>query len=335
MTTIRWGILGTGRMASTMAQELRSLSGQGAELIAVGSRSPRSAADFAQRFGIPRAYGSYAELASNSHIDAVYIATPPSEHAAHMSMCLESGRSVLCEKPFTVNAAEACQVVQLSRERGLFLMEAMWTRFLPAVETLRRMVADGAIGRPALLIGGGAFVPAYEPDYYLFSSHLGGGVLNDAGVYLVSLSSMLLGEPHAVRASGEFGEHGVDEHAAWILEHAGGARSLLYVSLRARRAPDLEILGSDGNIVVAPPVFRPTRLSVARSTGSTEILDFPIAGSGYGHQLMAAMAAIRRGEREVAAMPLEETLSVMATMDAIRSQFGSSPAPSAQVRPDI
>jgi predicted dehydrogenase len=321
MAAIRWGILGTGRMAAQMATELRSLREAGAELVAVGSRSYRAAAAFAARFGITRPCGSYLQLAADREIDIVYVATPPSEHAAHMMLCLQSGKAVLCEKPFTTDAAQARQVLDLARQRGLFVMEAMWTRFLPAVLALRRLISERAVGRPELLVGGGAFVPAYDPHSYLFSSRLGGGVLLDCGVYLISLSSLLLGSVRAVHASGDIGVHGVDESNAFILDHAGGARALLYVSMRARRPPDLELVGEHGRIHVGAPVFRPTRLTLSRSDGGNEALEFPIEGSGYHYQIIAAMEAMRRGRLEVADMPWSETLSIVSVMDDIRRQL--------------
>lgn len=326
MKPVRWGIFGTGRMAATMAAELSSdsLREAGAELIAVASRSARSATEFSDRFGIGYAYGSYQELAGDSAVDAVYIATPPSTHAAHMMMCLERGRAVLCEKPFTIDATQARQVVEFARSRRLFLMEAMWTRFLPAVSALRRLLTEGAIGQPLFAIGGGAFIPSYEPGYYLFTRELGGGVLLDAGVYLISLSSMLLGRVRRVHASGQLSAQGVDDHDAFILDHAGGARSVLYVSLRTRRAPDLELLGSTGRLQIHSPVYRPTRLTLSRGFANDEVLEFAIPGSGYGYQVIAAMSAMRQGKLEVAEMTLDETVSIVGVMDEIRSQIRSA-----------
>lgn len=330
MKSIRWGIFGTGRMAATMAEELLRLESQGARLVAVASRGRTRADRFATRFGIRTAHASYVELARDGSVDLVYIATPPAEHHAHIGLCLRNGKAVLCEKPFTTDAAQAYEVIELARERGLFLMEAMWTRFLPASTALRSLISNGAIGRPQLLIGGGAFVPTYDPDHYLFSPRLGGGVLLDAGVYLVSLASMLLGPVRRVHASGDVGAHGVDDHDCFILDHDGSARALLYVSLRARRAPDLELLGDAGRIQIGAPVFRPTRLVVSRQSRADEILDLPAEGSGYGYQIIAAMDALRDGRMETEEMPLDETLSIMTVMDEIRRQLAHPDLP---VRP--
>jgi predicted dehydrogenase len=315
---IRWGILGTGRMAGIMANELRGLAHQGAELVAIGSRSAASAKEFAQKFDIPRSHASHEALAADSDIDVVYIATPPSAHASNLHACLESGKAVLCEKPFTLNAEEARAAIGIARSRNVFLMEAMWTRFLPAVAALREHLQTDAIGEIQLLIGGGAFVPPYTPGYYLFSTELGGGVLLDAGIYLISMSSMCLGKPERALSSVDMGSYGVDDHAAMILEHSSGAKSILYVSLRAKRSPDLEILGSKGRIHVGAPVFRPTQLTLVSGAEQARPQEYPIEGTGYGLQALEVMAALREGRTESTVMPLIETLSIMQTMDEVR-----------------
>ncbi len=319
---IRWGVLGTGRMAATMAAEIGALAGDGLSITAVASRTIGAAGKFADRFNIPRAYGSEADLARDPSVDAIYIATPPSEHARQMRLCLKEDKAVLCEKPFTSSFEEAREVVQLARTRRLFLMEAMWTRFLPAVSALRGLLAEGLIGAPQLLIAGGAFIPAVAPEYYLYSRALGGGVMNDAGVYLISMSAMLLGPALTACVSGDLGPTGVDEQAAMILEHAGSARALLYVSLRTRRAPDLELLGTEGRIHVAAPVFRPECLTLTDRRGISSTREYPIAGTGYSYQLREVAQAMRAGECEVKAMSWAESLSVMETLDRIRRDLG-------------
>jgi len=321
---VRWGICGTGRMAATIAQELRGLGSAGAELLAVGSRTRSAAEDFAQRFGIPRAYASYADLARDPRLDVVYIATPPSLHAENALACLAGRKAVLCEKPFALNASEAMRMVRAAREQRVFLMEAMWTRFLPALAAVRAIVTAGTLGPLRLVTGGGGFVPHFDPQTPLFNRALGGGVLLDAGVYLVSLSSMLLGAPLEVLAQGELGASGVDEQEAILLRCARGAQALLYVSLKARRSPDLEILGEAGRLRLEPPVFRPTRLTVTVGDAPPQVQEYPVEGSGYGPQLLEVMGALRQGRLESAVMPLAETVMVLRTMDAVRAALGLS-----------
>jgi predicted dehydrogenase len=322
MENVRWGILGTGRMATVMAGELTAMRAEGIELVAVASRNVQSAKSFARRYGIHRAWGSYAELAADAGVDAVYVATPHSLHHDNILACLRGGKAVLCEKPFTLSAPQARAVIDEARGRGLFIMEAMWTRFLPAVVALRKLLQAGAIGRVQMIIGGGAFVPDFGPEHYLLNKDLGGGVLLDAGVYLVSMASMILGTPTRIQASGIIGSLGVDEQDAILLEHANGSAALLYVSLRARRSPDLEILGESGRISIAAPIFKPAKLTVWNKDGVATVTEYPVSGTGYGYQIREAAEALRAGRRESTVMPLDETLSIMQTMDTIRRQIG-------------
>ncbi len=319
---IRWGICGTGHMAGVIAQELLTLGDAGARLCAVGSRSRDAAEAFAHRHGVARAHASYAALAQDPDIDVIYIATPPSLHAQIALACIGNGKAVLCEKPFALNAAEAARMIRAARERRVFLMEAMWTRFLPAVAAVRETVASGALGALRLVIGGGGYVPAFDPTLPLFDRALGGGVLLDAGIYLVSLASMLLGTPSEVLARGRLGPSGVDEQEAILLSHASGAQAMLYVSLGTRRSPDFEILGEHGRLLIEAPVFRPTRLVLRCGDLPPVVSEYPIADSGYAAELLAVMAALRSQRRECLVMPLNETLSIMHTLDAARACLG-------------
>lgn len=309
-------------MAATMAAEIDGLRSQGHQLTAVASRNPATGRAFAARHRVANVHSGAADLAADADVDAVYIATPHSVHADDMLACVRSGKAVLCEKPFTLDAASAERVIDAARTRGVFVMEAMWTRFLPALAALRAAIAANEIGDVRVLVGGGAFVPELPPGHYLLDRSLGGGVLLDAGVYLVSLASMILGAPTAVHAVGRIGTHGVDEQDAIVLEHEGGADAILYVSLRARRSPDLEVLGSRGRIRIGAPVFRPEQLTVWTPSGGESVRQYPVAGSGYGYQLEAVAEALRAGTTECALMPLDETRSILRTLDAVRAQIG-------------
>jgi predicted dehydrogenase len=322
LSALRFGILGTGRMAAAFTTEVQALTGAGIVAAAVGSRSRTNAERFAAAHGIARAHGSYEALATDPEIDVIYVATPHSYHEAHTLLCFESGKHVLCEKPFALNAAQASRMIAGARQHGRFLMEAMWTRFLPAFGALREQLAGNVLGRIRLIVGGGAYMPAVDANHYLFKPALGGGALLDAGVYLVAFASALLGSPTRVCASGVIGSSGVDEQDVWIAEYQGGARALLYISLRTRRAPDLEILGEQGRMLVHAPIFRPTRLTLVRPGRDEEIQDYPVEGSGYRYQALEVQQCIREGRLESARMTLAETQAIMLTMDDIRAQIG-------------
>jgi predicted dehydrogenase len=322
MEQTRWGIVGTGRMAAVMAAEIATLQVAGQSLTAVASRQRETGLDFARCHGIARVHRDAAELAADPDVDAVYVATPHSRHADDMLDCIERGKAVLCEKPFTLNAVEAARVVAAAKARRVFVMEAMWTRFLPAVAAMRDALAANAIGPVHMVVGGGAFIPNVPAGHYLFERSLGGGALLDAGVYLVSLTSLILGAPGGVHAFGRIGPRGVDEQEAIVLDYPSGADAVLYLSLRTRRSPDLEVLGADGRLRLAAPVFRPEKLTLWTASAGEVEQHHPIAGSGYGLQVLAVAAALRAGATECEAMPPAESLAIMRTLDAVRAQIG-------------
>ena len=322
MTALRFGIVGTGRMAAAFASELRTLDDPDIVAAAVGSRRLAAAERFAALHGIERAFGSYEALAADPGIDVAYVASPHSLHETHTLLCLRSGKHVLCEKPLALNAVEADRMIQCARSHGRFLMEAMWTRFLPAVTAVRQHIEQGSVGRIQLIIAGGAFVPSADPDQYILQPSLGGGALLDAGVYLVSFVSGLLGAPIGVKASGIIGSSGVDEQDVWLTEHATGAHSVGYLSLRTRRSPDLEILGESGRILVHAPLFCPTRLTVSRQGQADAIEHHPIRAAGYGYQALEVQRCLALNLAESPTLPLAESRAVIATMDNIRAQIG-------------
>ena len=320
VATIRLGIIGTGRIARDFATGLRDAPD--VELAAVGSRSQATADSFAAEFGAPRRYASYEELADDPELDLVYIATPHSLHRDNSLMCVDAGKGVICEKPFAINANEARDVIERARERGLFLMEAMWTRYIPAVVEFRRLLTEDAIGNVQLMVAGGAFMPAFDPDFYLFNRELGGGVLLDAGVYLISMASMVFGPPATIRAVGSIGTSGVDEHEAMLLGHENGAIANCYVSLRAKASPEMTVYGERGRIRLHAPIFAPRRMTVSIDGEPDDVREYQFPGNGYQFEAIEAARCIRAGKTESEVMPLDETLRIMETMDEIRRQLG-------------
>ena len=316
---IRWGILGTGRMASDFALGLAQVND--AELVAIGSRTRASALRFAQKFNIPNIHQEYENVAKDDNVDVVYIATPHSLHKDNAILCLENGKAVLCEKPFTINAQEAETVIKLAQSKNIFLMEAMWTRYIPAVVKLRELLDAQVIGNVQLMLAGGAFIPEFDPEFYLFNHELGGGVLLDAGVYLVSMASMVFGAPDKILAMGQLGQTGVDEHDAILLEHGNGGLANLYVSLRGKSSPDLTVIGDKGKIYAHAPIFCPSKLTIT-TDGAEEVIELPFKANGYQYEAMEVGRCLKEGKTESGIMPLDETLQIMRTMDNIRSQFG-------------
>ncbi len=327
MEPVRWGILGTGAIAKQMAAAIGAVPE--AELAAVGSRTLEKAREFAreaaERAGASEAacrpYGSYEELAANGDLDVVYVATPHPMHAENSLLCLENGKAVLCEKPFALNAAQARQIVAKARERGLFLMEAMWTRFFPIMVKLREILAEGSIGAVKVVAADFGFRADFDPESRLFDPALGGGALLDVGVYCVSLASMVLGPPNRVAATATLAPTGVDETSAYLLSHASGAIAALYSSVRAQTPWEADVLGESGSIRVHSPFWKPSKLTLSRSGFSDEAMEMPYEGNGYQFQVEEVCRCIRSGLFESPVMPLDETMEIMETLDAIREQI--------------
>ena len=254
---IRWGILSTGKIAQSFVQGLRHLPD--AEVAAVGSRTEEAAARFADRFGIPRRHGSYAALAEDPDVDAIYVATPHNLHAENTLLCLEAGKAVLCEKPFALNAAQAERMISAARAKNIFLMEAMWTRFLPAAIELKRLLSEGAVGEPRMMEASFGFPAPFNPAGRLFNPELGGGALLDLGIYPLSMAYFLFGKPCRMAGMADLGKTGVDERAGIVLGFPRGQIAVLHFSLVADLPTDLTVMGSEGRIRAHAPIFRPDK----------------------------------------------------------------------------
>jgi predicted dehydrogenase len=317
---IRWGILGTGSIATLFATGLQAL--EDAELAAVGSRSAEAAAAFGARFGAARHHASYADLAADPDVDIVYIATPHPLHHANTHLCLEAGKAVLCEKPFTLNAAQARDLVNLARERQLFLMEAMWTRFLPALTEVRRLINEGEIGDLRFLTVDFGFHKEFDPRHRLFDRQLGGGALLDVGVYLASLASMLFGPPAQIRSLAQIGPTGVDEQMALLFGYDGGRFAQLTASITTATPQEATIVGAAGSITLHPLWWKASRLTLATNGREPQIIDAPFQGNGYCHEAAEAMRCLRAGALESPVMPLDETVAVIETLDRVRAEWG-------------
>ncbi len=366
---IHWGIFGTGAIACRFADDFVHV--KGGTLVASGSRNIERARAFADRFRIPYRHGSYEALAGDPRIEAVYIATPASEHKAGIELCLRAGKAVLCEKPLTTNAQEAKEVIALARRSGVFLMEAMWTRFLPAVARLREVLAQNVIGEVRHVMGDVASDVDFDPASRVFSSELGGGALLQKGVYLLSLTSMILGSPSRVKSLSVFGESGVDEATGILLEYPKRRLATLWCSVRVRGQRRAVIAGTHGQIIIHDPVICPSTLTLRlygshkrhhAPLGKTEtglkvqVLRYaksslfirglrerfpmlsdrllygirssticaPPIGEGLHYQVTEVNRCLRARQLESHVMGLNESLSILATIDHIRGNGQTS-----------
>jgi predicted dehydrogenase len=320
---IRWGILATGGIAGAFARD-RALMPD-AKLVAVGSRSVEAAERFAGEHGIPRAYGNWAELAGDADVDVVYVATPHSAHHAAATLCLEAGRAVLCEKAFTVNLAQAEELVALARSRRLFLMEAMWAYCDPVVRRMAELIHDGAIGEVRTVHADFGFAGPAEPTQRLRDPHQAGGALLDLGVYPVSLAHLVLGAPSSVAAWARLTPEGVDENTGILLGYDSGAVASLTCSLVAENACVAAVSGTAGRIELPRHFFHPGHLVLHRAGREPEEVRVPVTGdhgAGYVPEAAEVTRCLRAGERESPMVPLDGSLAVMATLDAIRERIG-------------
>jgi len=317
----RWGVIGTGGIAAKFVTDLGLLPDT--EVVAVGSRSQDSADAFADEFDIARRHPSYQSLVDDPDVDVVYVSTPHPGHFPAAMLAIQAGKAVLCEKPFTLNATEAADLIAAARQHGVFLMEAMWTRFLPHVVRIRELLAEGSLGEiRTVLADHGAFFP-HVPQHRLFNPELGGGALLDLGVYPVSFASMVLGSPARVTAVSAPATTGVDAQTSMLLEHDGGRHAVLTTTLAARTPNRAAIAGTLARIEVDATWYAPTDFTLVAVDG-TELERFVDKGQGNGlrHQAAAVANCLADGRLESAVMPLDESLSVMKTMDEVRRQIG-------------
>jgi predicted dehydrogenase len=321
MDAMRWGILGTGGIAKKFADALALLPD--ARITAVGSRTQASADAFGANWKIPNCHGSYAALMEDPEVDAVYIATPHSLHRENALGCLNAGKAVLCEKPFTINARQAEEVIALARKKRIFLMEAMWTRYFPIFVKIRSLLAEGALGEVRQLQADIGIRPAFDPKSRLFDPALGGGALLDLGVYPVSLASMVFGEiPRRIASVATLGTTKVDEQSAAVLEYSAGRLALISCSLRITLTQEAHIIGTGGQIRIPRSWWLPGSMVVSRPGREDETISLPYLGNGYAHEAIEVMECMRGGKLESRVMPLEETLHIMRTLDAIRGEWG-------------
>jgi predicted dehydrogenase len=329
---VRWGILGPGSIARSFAEGLKSA--KDARLIAVGSRSQAKADEFGAKYDVPNRHSSYQALVEDPNVDAIYVATPHPFHKEHCLLALNAGKPTLCEKPFTLNVKEAEEVVRTARERKVFLMEGMWSRFFPLMSRLRALLEAGEIGRVRMVEADFGFRAGFDPKSRLFDPHLGGGALLDVGVYVVSFASMVLGAPDRMTGLATLGATRIDEQAAMVLGHPNGALAILSTAIRTNTAQNAVILGEEGRIVLKTPFWKPESMTVSRNGKPDEEIAVPFVGSGFNYEAEEVGRCLQAGKLESDILPLDETLAIMRTMDTLRAQWGIVYPSERSQRPD-
>jgi len=317
---IRWGLIGLGLISRKFAKGLAFVPD--AEVYAVASRSQEKADAFGAEFGAANCYGSYEDLANDPNVDVAYIGTPNNYHLEHTLLCLKAGKHVLCEKPFAVNAKEAQVMIDCAREKNLFLMDAFWTRYFPAMVKLRELLADKVIGDVMLVTADFGGRGPVVPEKRHFNPDLAGGAMLDVGSYCLQFASMIYGkQPQDIVSQVAIGETGIDELSVVVCKYSDYEMATLTSALRLGTPHEARVMGTEGYIAI-PDFWHPSELTVARRGGASETLRFPYEGEGFQFEAIEVGECIRAGATESAVYPLDETLAIMQTLDRIRDSWG-------------
>ncbi|CAN5841434.1 Gfo/Idh/MocA family oxidoreductase [soil metagenome] len=320
---IRWGILGAGKIARKFASDLRLV--KNAELIAIGSRSIETAQVFAKDYPAKYLHDSYEALINNPEVDIIYIATPHNFHYENTMLCLQHGKAVLCEKPFAINAKQAAAMIAMAKEKKVFLMEALWTKFLPHFIKVKELISGGKIGvvKSAMIKFG--FRPTEPLPKRMFDPALAGGTMLDIGIYNVFMALSILGKPTEIDAVMTPAATGIDEQCAVTFRYWNGAIAQLFSSFASNIATEADIHGTNGRIRLAHRFYAPdTQIEYYPGwIDSREII--PVekeAGWGYQYQLRHVCDCLRQGLTESPVMRFTDTMEVIETLDAIRRKAG-------------
>lgn len=320
MDPVRWAVLATGSIASTVAADIAATPG--AELVAVGSRDLGKAEAFAREHGVRRAYGSYEEAAGGDDVDVVYVATPHAFHRENVEMCFAAGKAVLCEKALTLNARDAEALVTEARRRDLFFMEAMWMRCNPVVRAASELARDGAIGQVTSVGADLGFVPDKPPGHRLYDPALGASAVLDIGIYPLTFAWLFLGPPDDIRSVGVLSDRGIDLACASVLRYGDGSTASTLCTLLAQSPCRAYVAGDAGRIELPPRLHSPRELTLTIADGPTT-RSFEVRGNGYVDEIEEVDRCLREGLTESPLVPLDDTVALLHQMDAIRAEIGS------------
>jgi len=317
---IKWGILGTGRIASVMATALESVDNS--ELYAVASRDILKADGFASKFNIPVSYGSYEELVEDPEIDVVYIATPHNTHMANTLLALDHNKHVLCEKPLGVNQKEVSIVTEKAAEKKLFLMEALWSRFLPHILKTKELVESGVLGDVKLLTAYFCFKSNNGPEHRHFNKELCGGTILDTGIYNIFLSQLILGTPKRISSMAGLSDQGVDNTCSYTFGYENDTLAVMHSSFLLNSPVVARIYGTKGKILLEDRWFCPGKVTLINSEGKVETFEFEVENNGYQYEASEVVRCILAGKTQSESWSLNDSLKLVQVMDSIRQECG-------------
>ncbi|OZD71949.1 Gfo/Idh/MocA family protein [Rhodococcoides fascians] len=325
---LRWGILGPGWIADRFAESLAKNSTQ--QVVAVASRSEDRAAEFAGRHSLPKSYGSYDALLADPDIDVVYIATPHTEHHTNALASIAAGKHVLVEKPLAVDATRAAEIGAAAAEAGVFVGEAMWTKFLPKFDVLRQIVDSGVLGPiRTVLVDHGEY---FTTDHRIYDPALAGGPLLDLGTYDASFIHTILGAPESITAVGQPANDELNGQVSAVLTHTGGNHSVMNTTILSNTPTSATICGRDGTLTVEGPFFMPGSFTVTLRDGETLEYreDKGVQVDGLYYAAVDAARAIGEGRLESSVHTIEDAVQTLAIIDSIRGQLGITDGPFAR-----
>jgi predicted dehydrogenase len=320
LTPIRWGILACGGIAEKFAADVVAHVADGV-VYACASRDLSKAQDFAQRHGAVKAFGGYQELADCEEVDVIYIATPHAQHHENTLMCLEAGKAVLCEKAFTINSAMLEEMVAKARTKNLFLMEAIWTRFHPAINQVKGIIESGRIGDIVHIVADFGFKAPYNETNRLFNPALTGGSLYDIGIYPLFISKLLLGNPKEIKAVATMAPTGVDMNCSMSLSYENGATASLFSTVMADTETVCVIYGTKGKIFINGRFHETKGFTVSVKGEEPEIFTTERLGFGYSYEAEEVQQCLREGKTESDKLPLQFSLELMELLCEIREQI--------------
>lgn len=319
MKTYRWGILGLGKIAHQFAKDLQTV--EHAKLYAVGSRTQSKAYEFAKEYQATKAYGSYNELIQDENIDVIYVATPHVFHKANTIAVLESGKAVLCEKAFGMNLPEVQEMIDSAKKNKVFLMEALWTNFMPTIKMLESFQEEGTYGEIKNIKAEFCFKAPYDPKERLFNPDLGGGALLDIGIYPVYLALKLLGLPKNISAESQISTTGVDVETKIDFEYDTGAKANLFCSFDKTTSSNAYIEFEEAKVKLGPRFHETDKLTIIQQHKSIE-KDFDYKAKGYHFEIAHVHECLEKGLIESPSMSFEFSKDLIRTLDKIRSIIG-------------
>jgi dihydrodiol dehydrogenase / D-xylose 1-dehydrogenase (NADP) len=320
---VGWGILGTGNIAKQFATALNAMDD--ARIVAVGSRFQESADRFAEQFGIEKRHASYEALANDPNVEIVYVATPHGLHKDNSILCMRGGKGVLCEKPFALNRGEVEEMIAVAEEEQVFLMEAMWTRFIPAVQQAIQWIADGEIGDVRMVQASFGFRWDAPEGAALFDPALGGGSLLDVGIYPITIAHLAYGgAPDVMKSIPYLGRNGVDEQMGVMFGYEGGGLAMLSSAIMTDTPYEAYIMGSKGMITLHDSFWNASRVSIRRGNDAVapKMLEFPLECNGYEYEAREAGQCLRAGKLESAGMSHAISREVISLLDDLRGEWG-------------